>query len=59
LIIDNDKEKVLLYPIFTNNKTNDYRVRELDDDEFIDLEKFLVKGKYEYTSFENEFIELK
>ena len=54
-----DKVKILLYPIHTNNKTNDYQVRELNEEEFTDLEDLLLKGKFNYSSFQNEYFELK
>ena len=57
--IENNSEKIYLYPIYTNNKTNDYRVRALSDEEFTELEEFLLKGKLEYSAYENEYFELK
>ncbi|NOS84278.1 MAG: CapA family protein [Ignavibacteria bacterium] len=59
LVIEKNKDKIFLYPIFTNNKTNDYQVRELSGEEFTELEEFLLKGKMEYSVYENEYIELK
>ena len=59
LSIEDGKEKILLYPLYTNNKTNDYQVRELEGDEFTELEEFLLKRKFEYSIFENEYFELK
>lgn len=54
-----DGIKILLYPIHTNNKTNDYQVRELNEEEFTDLEDLLLKRKFNYFSFQNEYFELK
>ena len=59
LVIENDKEKIILYPIFTNNKRNDFQVRELSGEEFTELEEFLLKGKFEYSAYENKYFELK
>lgn len=53
------KEKLLLYPIYTNNKTNDYQIRELTGEEFTDFENFLLKGKFSYSVYKNEYFELK
>lgn len=59
VVIENDKEKIILYPVFTNNKTNEYQVRELNNEEFTELEGFLLKGKFVYSAFKNEYFELK
>lgn len=59
LVIENDKEKILLYPVYTNNKTNDYQIKELSGLEFLELEKFLLEGKFEYSVYGNEYFELK
>jgi poly-gamma-glutamate capsule biosynthesis protein CapA/YwtB (metallophosphatase superfamily) len=58
VVIKIDEEKIFLYPIFTNNKTNDYQVRALSGEEFTELEKFLLKGKFEYSAYESEYFEL-
>ena len=50
-----DEFKILLYPIHTNNKTNDFQVRELNEEEFTDLEDYLLNGKFNYSSFQNEY----
>lgn len=59
LVIENDEEKILLYPVYTNNKTNDYQIRELSGEEFAELEKFLLVGKFEYSANGNEYFKLK
>ena len=59
LVIEKGKDKISLYPVFTNNKTNDYQVRVLSGEEFTELEEFLLKGKLEYSAYENEYFELK
>lgn len=59
LVIENDKEKILLYPVYTNNKTNNYQIRKLSGEEFAELEKFLLVGKFEFSAYENEYFELK
>lgn len=59
VIIKSNNVKILLSPIYTNNKTNDYQIRELSDEEFTELEKFLPAGKYEYSSIEKKYFELK
>lgn len=59
LVFEKGKDKIFLYPIFTNNKTNDYQVRELSGEEFTELEEFLLKGKFKYSAYENEYFELK
>ncbi|HMQ78949.1 MAG TPA: CapA family protein [Ignavibacteria bacterium] len=59
LVIEKGKDKIFLYPLFTNNKTNDYQVRELNNEEFTELEEFLLKGKFIYSVYENECFELK
>jgi len=59
LVTGNNKERIFLYPIFTNNKENDYQVRELSSEEFTELEEFLLKGKFEYFAHKNEYFELK
>lgn len=59
VIIENNENRVLLYPIHTNNKTNDYQIRGLDEEEFIELVKIIMKEVYPYTTIENKYIELK
>jgi len=59
MVFSKDADKILLYPIHTNNKANDYQIRELNEEEFTELEDYLLKGKFNYSSFQKKYFELR
>lgn len=58
LVVTINSKMLRLYPIFTDNKRNDYQVRFLDEDEFEDCRKLLgnIDGIYKLTGDKNYFV---
>lgn len=59
LVVTGSGQSIKLYPVFCNNKDNDYQLRLLDEDEMQDCYSFINTGKNSKIQLFSNFIQLK